>query len=315
MLVSSLPADKAQLVKKALKDGQVDIVIGTHALIQQDVAFKSLAFVAIDEQHKFGVSQRALLPKKGIPNPHCLVMSATPIPRSLALSIYGDLDLSVIKVMPKGRQQPDNIWFDEAQRPKAYQCLKEQLSAGRQAYIVYPAIDEGEDDLMALEAAYDNMSSELKDFKVGIFHGQMKSDDKKRVIEDFRAGLVHALLCTTVVEVGVNVPNASVMIVENPERFGLSQLHQLRGRIKRSTHKPYFIMIAKDDISVKARERLKAIVESDDGFTIAEKDLLLRGPGDLFGHSQHGLPALQIADPLRDIEALIGAFLGAGSYC
>jgi ATP-dependent DNA helicase RecG len=308
VLVSSLAKEKSAQVISGLNSGEIQIVVGTHALIQDNVAFKKLALTVIDEQHKFGVAQRALLPKKGLPSPHCLVMSATPIPRSLALSLYGDLDLSVIKVLPSGRKPCNNRWVDETKREEVYSFLRKQLKDGRQAYIVYPAIEEGDDsDVEALDTAFEKLKSEFVDYKVGMFHGRMKAMDKNRVVENFRNKKVDILLCTTVVEVGVSVDNATTMIVENPERFGLSQLHQLRGRVKRSDLQPHFILISKLLITDKAIERLKVITKTDDGFLIAENDLILRGPGDFFGDDQHGLPVLAMANPLRDLEALKGA--------
>lgn len=305
LLVSSSPKEKISQIYKGLVDGNIDIIVGTHALIQDQVIFKDLAFTVIDEQHKFGVGQRALLPKKGKPSPHCLVMSATPIPRSLALSMYGDLDLTVIKMLPQGRKSCDNRWVDETKRSEVYEFLQGKLKEGRQIYIVYPAIEESDDsEIEALELAFDKLEKEFKSYRIGMFHGQMKNEAKNKVVDDFRNNKINILMCTTVVEVGVSVDNATVMVVENPERFGLAQLHQLRGRVKRSDYQPHFILISKANISDKAAERLKAITKTDDGFLIAENDLILRGPGDFFGSDQHGLPMLQIANPLRDLEAL-----------
>ncbi len=307
LLMATMDKAATQAVWQGLKDGTIDIVVGTHALIQNEVEFKNLAVAVIDEQHKFGVAQRALLPQKGRPSPHCLVMSATPIPRSLALSLYGDLDLSVIKHLPQGRQATQNLYFESNQREQAYALLRTQLVRGRQAYLVYPAIEEGEGDLATLEESYAQVQAAFKEFKAGIFHGQLKPAEKIKIMEQFKSGKVDILMATTVIEVGLDVPNATVMLVEDPERFGLSQLHQLRGRIRRSNHVPYFVLLGKSNYAEKAQERLKAVLKSDDGFAIAESDLLLRGPGDFFGDSQHGLPALQLANPLKDIEALQAA--------
>lgn len=305
VLTSSLQQKETDDIHKRLEEGKIDIIIGTHSLIQERIKFKRLGLVVIDEQHKFGVGQRALLPKKGIPNPHCLVMSATPIPRSLALSLYGDLDLSVIDAMPSGRKQPKTEWLEEDKRSQVYGFLRQSLKEGRQAYVIYPIIEESDDlQLKSLDQMYDKLSDEFKEYKVGMFHGRLKSDEKAKIIEKFRNNKINILVCTTVVEVGVNVENATVMVVENPERFGLAQLHQLRGRVRRSTFQPHFILLSKKDLSEAAQERLKVISRSSDGFKIAEEDLKLRGPGDFFGSMQHGLPPLKIANPLRDLEIL-----------
>lgn len=302
---ASLPKAKVKKIYSALEEGKIDVIIGTHALIQQEIKFKNLGLVVIDEQHKFGVAQRLLLPKKSGYNPHCLVMSATPIPRSLALSLYGDLDLSIINELPKGRIAAQNFLVKEAQRAWVYELLKKQLTEGRQAYVVYPVIEESADsDLKSLEKSLDEISKVFSPFRVEMFHGKMKGDEKLKVVERFRAGQTHILVSTTVVEVGVSVDNAAVMLVENPERFGLAQLHQLRGRIQRWKHKPYFILISDNNLSAAAEKRLEVISSTGDGFKIAEEDLKMRGPGDFFGSLQHGLPDLKIADPLRDLELL-----------
>lgn len=305
ILTSSLSAKEISDIHKRLEEGKIDIIIGTHSLIQEKIKFKKLGLVVIDEQHKFGVGQRALLPKKGIPNPHCLVMSATPIPRSLALSLYGDLDLSIIDTMPLGRKQPKTQWVSGDKRKDVYDFLRKRLKEGRQAYVVYPIIEESDDEqLRSLEEMYDKLSNEFKDYKVGMFHGRLKTHEKIKVIEAFRKNKINILVCTTVVEVGVSVENATTMVVENPERFGLAQLHQLRGRVRRSTYQPHFVLLSKENLSEVAQKRLKVISRSSDGFKIAEEDLKLRGPGDFFGSMQHGLPPLRIANPLRDLEIL-----------
>lgn len=305
VVTASLSKAEIKKIYDGLTQGEVDIIVGTHALIQEEVRFKKMGLAVIDEQHKFGVAQRALLPKKSGDNPHCLVMSATPIPRSLALSLYGDLDLSIIKELPEGRKIAENIWIKDDRRKWVYNFLREQLNKGRQAYVVYPLIEESEDlDLKSLEAMYKQLSKEFSQFSVGMFHGKMKPAEKLEIIKKFRDNRINILLCTTVVEVGVNIENAAVMVVENPERFGLAQLHQLRGRIQRAGHQPYFIFISGSNLSPAAVSRLKAVSEISDGFRIAEEDLLIRGPGDFFGHLQHGIPKLKIADPLRDLEGL-----------
>ncbi|UCG35072.1 MAG: ATP-dependent DNA helicase RecG [Candidatus Omnitrophota bacterium] len=305
VLTSSLEKKEIDRIHEALAKGEIDIIVGTHSLIQEKVKFKKLGLVVIDEQHKFGVAQRALLPKKGEPNPHCLVMSATPIPRTLALSLYGDLDLSVIKELPRGRISPETKWVLEKKRKDVYKFMKDKLEEGRQVYVVYPVIEESEiEDLKSLEEMHEKLAESFSSYKVGVFHGQMKGEEKLKVIKKFRDKKIDILVSTTVVEVGVNIENATTMVVENPERFGLAQLHQLRGRVRRSTHKPFFILLSKGSLSETAQSRLEAISSIDDGFKIAEEDLKLRGPGDFFGSTQHGVPCLKIANPLTDLELL-----------
>jgi len=305
VITSSLSNKEKAAIYKSLSQGKIKVIIGTHSLIQEEVKFKNLGLVIVDEQHKFGVAQRALLPKKGVVCPHCLVMSATPIPRSLALSLYGDLDLSVIRGMPKNRKIPSTTWAKETERKKTYDFLRARLVEGRQAYIIYPVIEENQDqDLKSLKVMYDKIRKKFSESRVGMFHGKMKNEEKLKIIKEFREKKIDILISTTVVEVGVNIENATTMIVENPERFGLAQLHQLRGRVQRSSHQPHFILISKDNLSENAKERLKIISQESCGFKIAEEDLKLRGPGDFFGQLQHGLPDLRIANPLRDLEIL-----------
>lgn len=305
ILISSFTKNKTEQIYQGLSNGEINIIIGTHALIQEEVTFKNLGLVVIDEQHKFGVGQRALLPKKGNLNPHCLIMSATPIPRSLALSLYGDLDLSVIKELPKTRVLAETIWVKEDKRDWTYNFIKEKLRQGRQAYIVYPLIEESEDEeLLSLEEMYKDLEKIFSAYHLGMFHGKMKSNEKISVINKFRDKKIDLLVATTVVEVGVNIENASIMLVENPERFGLAQLHQLRGRIQRAHYQPYFILLSRDELTVQAKQRLKIISTVNDGFRIAEEDLALRGPGDFFGHFQHGFDDLRLANPLLDMEIL-----------
>ncbi|UCC95643.1 MAG: ATP-dependent DNA helicase RecG [Candidatus Omnitrophota bacterium] len=312
VLVSSLPEKRMQKIYREMRNGKVHIVVGTHALIQEQIEFQKLGLVIIDEQHKFGVGQRALLPKKGKTAPHCLVMSATPIPRSLALSLYGDLDLSVIKELPPGRIAPHTMWLREERRQWVYDFLRERLQEGRQVYIIYPVIEESqEEDLQSLEQMCEVLTEEFVPFRVGTFHGRMRAKEKLDVVKAFREKKIDILVATTVVEVGVNIENATAMVVENPERFGLAQLHQLRGRIQRSLYQPHYILISKENLSQKALERLRIISQVSDGFNIAEEDLKMRGPGDFFGFSQHGFPQLRIADPLRDLEMLKQARLFA----
>ena len=305
IITSSLPKRKIEKIYKDLEKGKIKIIVGTHSLIQKGIKFKKLGLVVIDEQHRFGVAQRALLPKKGRIAPHCLVMSATPIPRTLALSLYGDLDISTIKEMPKGRIRPLTFWVKEKKRKWAYDFLGKSLGQGRQIYIVYPVIEESRDQgLKPLKVMYNKIKKKFPDYSVGMFHGRMKPAEKLKAIKDFREKRVDILLATTVVEVGVNIENAATMLVENPERFGLAQLHQLRGRIQRFTYQPNFILISKTKLAKNSLTRLKVISEEFCGFRIAEEDLKLRGPGDFFGNLQHGLPDLKIANPLRDLEIL-----------
>ncbi len=306
VLVSGLPGKQKQKIYQGLKEATIDIVVGTHSLIEEIVEFKKLGLVVIDEQHKFGVAQRALLPSKNTKCfPHCLVMSATPIPRSLALSLYGDLDLSVMKELPKGRSLPETITIKENKRKWMYSFLKQKLSEGRQAYIVYPLIEETENwDLKSVNRMEKSIKQEFSGFGVGVFHGKMERNQKEKAVDDFRRNKTQILICTTVIEVGISIENATLMVVESPEHFGLAQLHQLRGRVRRSSHQSYFILISQEGISETAKQRLKVISVLSDGFTIAEEDLKLRGPGDFFGKLQHGMPDLKIANPLEDIKIL-----------
>ncbi len=305
VITSSISKKDIQLIYKDLEEGKIKIVVGTHSLIQKNIKFKNLGMVVIDEQHKFGVAQRALLYKKGKIYPHCLVMSATPIPRSLALSLYGDLDISVIKESPKGRIPAKTMWLKDKQRSWVYNFVEDTLSKGRQVYIIYPVIEENQDEeLKSLKLMYGKISKRFSSFVVEMFHGKMKGQEKLKTIEKFKEKKIDILVSTTVVEVGVNIENATTMIVENPERFGLAQLHQLRGRIQRSTYQPYFILLSKNNLSGLSLSRLEIILKIRDGFVIAEEDLKLRGPGDFFGKMQHGLPDLRIANPLRDLTIL-----------
>jgi len=306
VLTSSISLKEKENIHRDLGEAKIDIIIGTHSLIEDMVSFKKLGVAVIDEQHKFGVAQRALLPKKsGHYAAHCLVMSATPIPRSLALSLYGDLDISVINELPPGRKEPETIWVEERKRQWVYSFIKSKLKEQRQAYIVYPLIEESDiEDLKSLSRMYEVIKKEFSPYAVGIFHGKMKPRDKDKVVRDFIENRINILVSTTVIEVGINIENATVMVVENPERFGLAQLHQLRGRIRRSTYKPHFILINSPNISDNALKRLEIISKVNDGFKIAEDDLKLRGPGDFFGSLQSGFPQLKIADPLKDITLL-----------
>jgi ATP-dependent DNA helicase RecG len=285
--------------------GSVHLVVGTHALVQGDVRFATLGLVVIDEQHRFGVLQRATLRAKGL-HPDVLVMTATPIPRTLALTVYGDLDVSVIRDMPPGRLAIKTVAKPESRRDEVYEFVRQQLDAGRQAYVVYPLVEESDKiDLKAATEMHDHLAQEIfSAYRVGLLHGRMKADGKERVMQAFAAGEIHILVSTTVVEVGVDVANASVMIVEHAERFGLSQLHQLRGRVGRDRHQSYCFLLYQSPLSDDARARLKAMTDTTDGFEIADRDLQLRGPGDFFGTRQAGMPTFRLIDLVRDRELL-----------
>ncbi len=301
LLVGSLTAKKKKEVKEKLALGETDIIIGTHALITPDTLFKRLGLIVTDEQHRFGVSQRGTLSAKG-DSPHTLVMSATPIPRTLSLIIYGDLDLSIIDELPKGRQKISTYCVDTSYRQRLYAFIKKHLDTGLQAYIVCPAVEEGESDLTAATEYAEQLKNEVfKDYKVGLLHGKMKATEKEKVMESFSKGETGLLVATTVIEVGVDVPNAVIMVIENAERFGLSQLHQLRGRVGRGTEKSYCVLVS-DAQSETANARLEIMCKTSDGFKIADKDLELRGPGDFFGSRQHGLPDLKIADLTENMD-------------
>lgn len=305
-----LPSRKRE-IKLGLSTGYIQFVIGTHALFQDDVEFKKLGLVIIDEQHRFGVLQRASLREKakGI-IPDTLVMTATPIPRTLALTVYGDLDLSIIREMPRGRKPVITRLFTEANKRIAYEELKKELRAGNQGYIILPLIEESEtSDLKAVLSYGEELKNTvLRDFKAGILHGKMNSSEKERIMREFKNGSLQVLISTTVVEVGVDVPRATVMIIEHAERFGLSQLHQLRGRVGRSERQSYCFLIAyKVSPNSDAYRRLQVLCQTNDGFKIAEADLQLRGPGDIFGTQQSGFLEFRRADPVRDLDLLIRA--------
>jgi len=298
---SATPREKTQL-KKLMAEGLVHIGIGTHALIEEDVEWKHLGLAIVDEQHRFGVMQRLRLATKGT-HPDVLVMTATPIPRTLALTIYGDLDVSVIDEMPPGRRPIQTKHVKDERIESVYGFLKQQIIAGRQAYVVYPVIEEAE-AMKAAQQMYQHLSERVfPDIRVGLLHGRLKTDDKETVMEQFRRGEVKILVSTTVIEVGVDVPNATVMLIEQAERFGLAQLHQLRGRVGRGAEQSYCILVT-DKLGDAGRERIRTMVDSNDGFYIAEMDLKLRGPGEFFGTRQSGLPALRIGNIIRDQDVL-----------
>lgn len=308
LLCGSMKASEKKAVKAKCLSGEVDLLIGTHAIISEDVEFSSLGLMIVDEQHRFGVRQRAALASKG-DNPHQLVMSATPIPRSLALIMYGDLDISVIDELPPGRLPVDTLIVNDTKRNDAYAFIKKQLDAGHQAYIVCPLIDEDEEgEMRSVEKFAEELSNtEFKGKKIEFLHGKMKQNDKDAVMRRFVSGETSAIVSTTVIEVGVNVPNATVMAIENAERFGLSQLHQLRGRVGRGEDKSYCILFSNVGKWSPAAERLQALRKNADGFKISEEDLKLRGPGDFFGTRQHGLPVLKIASFMSDMRVLDAA--------
>ncbi len=281
--------------------GDIDLVVGTHALVQGTVNFRELGLAIIDEQHRFGVVQRATLRSKGL-MPDVLVMTATPIPRTLALTVYGDLDVSVIRDMPPGRRAIQTTVKPESRREDIYQMVRKQLDEGRQAYVVYPLIEESEKiDLRAATEMADTLAQDVfPEFRVALLHGKMKQDAKDRVMRAFAAGEIHVLVSTTVIEVGIDVSNATVMLIEHAERFGLSQLHQLRGRVGRGAHQSHCVLLYQYPISQQGKARLQALADTTNGFEIAERDLELRGPGDVFGTRQSGLPTLRTGDLLRD---------------
>ncbi|MBC8265643.1 MAG: ATP-dependent DNA helicase RecG [Flavobacteriales bacterium] len=307
ILTGSSKMKERKKLHEKLENGEIDILIGTHALLEDKVVFKNLAFVVIDEQHRFGVAQRAKLWKKNITPPHILVMTATPIPRTLSMTLYGDLDVSIIDELPPGRKEIKTLWRSDSSRLKVNKFMHEQIALGRQIYIVYPLIQESEKlDYKDLMDGYKAISAEfpMPDFQVSVVHGQMKSEDKQYEMKRFVEGITNIMVATTVIEVGVDVPNASVMVIESAERFGLSQLHQLRGRVGRGAEQSYCILLSGQKISNEGRLRLETMSKTNDGFKIAEVDLKLRGPGDMMGTKQSGILNFKIADLLRDGKIL-----------
>ena len=301
LLTGATPAKARREILAELAGGSMQMVIGTHALVQEDVAFRELGLAIIDEQHRFGVLQRATLRAKGL-HPDVLVMTATPIPRTLALTTYGDLDVSVMREMPPGRQPIATTARPESRRDEIYAFVRRELEQGRQAYIIYPLVEESAKvDLKAATEMADHLAQDVfPQFRVALLHGRLKQDAKDRVMGAFVRREFDILVSTTVIEVGVDVANATVMVIEHAERFGLSQLHQLRGRVGRGAHKSYCILLYQSPLTEQGRERLKALTETADGFEIAERDLQLRGPGDFFGTRQSGMPTLRVGDLLRD---------------
>ncbi|HKF52923.1 MAG TPA: ATP-dependent DNA helicase RecG [Candidatus Acidoferrales bacterium] len=307
LVVSGMKPREKQEALERIASGQANFVTGTHALIEEAVNFAKLGLVIIDEQHRFGVLQRKRLAEKGT-SPHALVMTATPIPRTLALTLYGDLDLSVIDEMPPGRTPVITQWRAEENLPGVWESVRGEIASGRQAYIIYPVVEESKQELKAATAEYERLSKHIfSKLNLGLLHGRMRSEEKDEVMEQFRSGIIQILVATTVVEVGVDVRNATVMVIEHADRFGLAQLHQLRGRIGRGAHKSHCILVAPKNPTDEARARLETLVATSDGFQIAEQDLKLRGPGEFFGTKQHGDVAFHMAHPLRDHKLLDSA--------
>ncbi len=306
LLTGMVKGKKRKEVLAGIADGSIHILIGTHALIEPKVMFHNLGLVVIDEQHRFGVKQRAQLWKKNVCPPHILVMTATPIPRTLAMTVYGDLDVSVIDELPPGRKPIQTVHYRQTDRGRLFQGIRYQLQLGRQVYVVYPLIKENEKlDLQDLQTGYNQLVDIFKEYRVGMVHGKMKSAEKESAMAAFKSGETQILVSTTVIEVGVNVPNASVMVIENAERFGLAQLHQLRGRVGRGAEQSYCILMTKDHLTETSLRRMRVMVDSTDGFVIAEEDMKLRGPGDLEGTAQSGMPFdLKIANIVKDQELL-----------
>lgn len=307
MLLGSQSAKEKKQVIEQISSGQVDLVIGTHALIQEGVSFKNLGFVVVDEQHRFGVYQRQELKQKGV-FPHLLLMTATPIPRTLAMTVYGDLDVSVIDELPPGRTPVVTRVTYQSKESLVYQFIREQVEKGRQAYIIYPLVEESEKiDLKNAVSEYEKLKTVFPQFKLGLLHGRMKADEKEFVMKEFRENNIQILVSTTVIEVGVDVPNATIMLIEHAERFGLSQLHQLRGRVGRGAHKSYCILKLGHAVSDEARDRTQIMADTSDGFKIAEADLEMRGPGEFMGTRQSGLTGFKMANLVRDVDLLMQA--------
>ena len=304
LVTSALKGKERQVYFEEIQSGKTKIVVGTHSLIQKDIKFKKLGLVVIDEQHRFGVMQREAIGKKG-DQPHLLIMTATPIPRSLALTLYGDMDVSLLDESPPGRQEIMTNLFFENQREQAYSIMEKQLQQGRQAFLVCPLIEESESiDLKAAVTVFDFIQEHFPSFKACLIHGKLKKEERQDIMSRFLKKEIQILVSTTVIEVGIDVPNATVMIIEHAERFGLAQLHQLRGRVGRGKFASHCLLMAYYPISEEGKSRMKAMQKTSDGFVIAEEDLKIRGPGDFMGTRQSGMPLLKIANLLRDIQML-----------
>lgn len=303
LLTGSLKAKEKREALEMVKNGEAQMIVGTHAVIQKGVEYHNLGLAITDEQHRFGVRQRSTLAEKG-ENVHTLVMTATPIPRTLALILYGDLDISIIDELPPGRQKIDTSAVDSRYHQRIYTFIQKHVKEGRQAYVICPMIEESEKlEVQSVLNYTEELVKELPDCRVACVHGKMKAKEKQEIMDGFAAGEIDVLVSTTVIEVGINVPNATIMLIENAERFGLAQLHQLRGRVGRGSEKSYCILVSDTKTKI-AKERMKTMTESEDGFVISEKDLKLRGPGEFFGIRQHGLPELKIADLYKDMAIL-----------